>query len=294
MPRAVWTQEMENCICKNIHLTNQVLSEKLGVTLASVENKVRELGLARIFQPDEVEILRKLWGKRRTVIQKALPRFNWRQISKKANNIGLPPLNDAAEAVNLYSILSAIGESDATGVKWKDAGLRVRNDKTKQMKNNILMVDIDDFWIFAMQHHDIVDLTRLGDNVFEILGTPPPELAELRKIAKPLVRRVKHKSTNKQKREDIAYTYFRTSMSVDKIAETYGVATDTVRHAACENKKLGQKRSRYTDVITETFCKKLERLYYQDCKTYVECAEALNCSKSSVGRGIKKIMNKKI
>jgi len=62
MSRA-WTDEQEDFIRKNIHLTNQELADNLGRTKASVEAKVRELGLARTFQKEEIEILKSVWVK---------------------------------------------------------------------------------------------------------------------------------------------------------------------------------------------------------------------------------------
>lgn len=189
--KGLWTKKDETFIKNNIHMTNQELAELLGRTQASIENKVRELGLARTFQKHEVDTLRRVWGRKRTSIEKALPRFTWRQISKKARNIGLPSLKDIHESANLYSIIGAMGVSDTLASKWQELGLRVVNDKGKYMKNSILLVDIDEFWNFAIKHPDVVDLTKIGDNTEDVLGIPPPELVEMKAEASPIPTRIK-------------------------------------------------------------------------------------------------------
>lgn len=289
MSRA-WTDEQEDFIRKNIHLTNQELADKLGRTKASVEAKVRELGLARTFQKEEIEILKSVWGKRRSVICRALPRFTWRQISKKAHNLGLPSLKEMRAEVNLYAIITAMGVGEGMAQKWREAGLRVINDKTTKMKNNILMVGIDDFWAFAMKHPDIVDLTKLKDNVFNVLGVPPVELIEMQQGRKPLKTRVKHKVIRGAKRKEVAKLYYSTTMSSEAIAASFDISVDTLRHIASEYRTEGQVRSRAT-VVTSSFIRQLERLYYHECKTRKECAEELRCSISSVDRGLRALLS---
>ncbi len=285
MGRSTWTDKEEKFVRKNIHLTNAELADKLGKSLASVENKVRELGLARTFQKHEVEILKQVWGKRRAVIVRALPRFTWKQINKKANHLGLPSIKDAREAVNLYTILNAMGEGDSVGKRWIEAGLSVTNDKLKHMKNNILMVEIDDFWNFAMEHPDVVDITKLGDNVFDVLGVPPPELKEMRVDAKPLEKRIKHKRLSVARRKELATEFYSSDLPTEVIASNAGVAVDTLRRIASKYKQDGQVRKR-ASVVTDDFLRKLDQLYYTEGKSYAECAEALNCSKSSISRGV--------
>lgn len=290
MARKAWTEKEEKFIRKNIHLSNEEIALKLDRSQASVENKVRELGLARIFQPDEIEVLKKVWGRRRSAICAALPRFTWRQISKKANNIGLPPLKDIRESAHLFSIINAMGEYDGVSQKWIDAGLKVTNDKTRKMKNNILLVDIDDFWKFAAAHPDVVDITLLRDNVFDVLGVPTEEIIEMQKTAVPF-KRCRPK-LSARKKADITRMYYTSEKSSEEIANRFNISVDTLRHTAMEYKQPGQKRNQ-SSVVTKTFLQELEKLYYQENKTYQECAEILNCSKSSVSRGISKIIQQR-
>ena len=291
MGRVTWTSKEEKFVAANIHLTNAALAEKLCKTQAAVENKVLELGLARTFQKHEVDILREVWGKRRASIVKALPRFTWCQINKKAHRIGLPSLNDAMEAVNLYTILRAMGETPNVINCWLAAGLPVSNDKLTNMKNNIRLVDIDDFWAFALAHPDIVDLTKLGANVFDVLGVAPPELTVARSAAKPLEKPFRHKSVRGSKRKELADIFYTSDLPTEVIARNAGVSVDTLRHLASRHKQEGQVRKR-ASVVTDDFLQKLYQLYYIECKSYAECTEVLNCSKSSIARGVLKIIAK--
>ncbi|GHU92820.1 hypothetical protein FACS1894208_00790 [Clostridia bacterium] len=284
-----WTCENEGFIRKNIHLSNAELAKRLGVTQSAVENKVRDLGLARTFSKDEVAALRRIWGRSRAAIERALPRFTWRQISKKANNIGLPPLEDAAECTLLYRIIAALDAPQSMANKWRSAGLRVTNDQGRHMKNSSLLVDFEDFWEFAAAHPNLVEVHKLfTEAAGDVLGVPPDFIQDMRFTAKPVKRRNKHKSLVGARRKELAQMYFLTDTTTEKLAERFGVSVDTARHAACENKEPGQRRSQ-ARVVTADFCRRLSRLFYTEGKTTVECAEILQCSLASVSRGLTRL-----
>lgn len=284
-----WTAEDENFLKSNMHLSNTELADALGRSQASVENKIRNMGLARTFREHEIETLKELWGNKRIVLVNAIPRFTWKQICKKAYNLGLPPLVVERDSTNLYSIVAAMGESCGVAQKWIAAGLPVTVDKVKGVSRSSYMVDVEKFWKFAMKHPEVVDLTRLeSDAVFDVLGPSPYGFREVRSEAKPHKRLKVYPTVPIKKRVEIAEVYFASDMPVERIALRYGIAVEAVQRIATEFKKPGQERKRL-NMMTEAFLSELDRLHNQEGKSKSECARILGCGASSVARAIKQI-----
>jgi predicted transcriptional regulator len=289
--RRLWTKKEEKYLKENAgKITQENIAKHLGRTKASIENKFRYMGIQIQFSEKEKKKLAEMWGKPRKVLEKAFPKYTYRQLAKKAGHMGLPNMVEAADVISIWSLCKLLGLN--YNVVMRDfikLGLVVKNYGGEEQRSKRLVVEIDDFWDFAMAHPELIDLKKVTDiEAIDLVGAPPLELWNLLKKYNPPTKPERNKAVKGMRKKDILYAYYHTEMTTEEIGRIYKASSDTIRHVACES-DCGLKRKRPGTVVNKSFLIRLKQMMYTENKTYKECAEELNCSVSSVYRGLKKI-----
>ena len=282
----LWAEWEDEIVRNNIHLTNEEIAELLPLrTGHGVADRVRKLGIARTFTKEETRTLKELWGKPRKELEDALPRWNWRQISRRANNIGLPNLAKVRESVNPYTIVGEMGYGYKMVESWKEAGLEVVYDNGKDFKKNSQFVKISDFWRFVEKCPELVDIARLPEN---ILGEPTEKVIGMKRKAKPWAR--KRRNLEEALYERIAYEFYMGKVPTKELATKYEKTEDYIRNIASKykNKEWPARKTR-SKVLTPEMLDMIYELFFVEGKSALKCAKMLEISDTSVNRGIAKL-----
>lgn len=138
---------------------------------------------SRYWTPEELELLSEKWGTESVGRIAARLRRSENAVKEKAYRLGLGAHLLAGNGIPLLELCRVIyGYAKQSDGKekarvWMCAGLPVYYQRVR--KNQFLMVRIDRFWQWAEQHQELINLSRLEEN---LLGIEPAWARKKRRI----------------------------------------------------------------------------------------------------------------
>lgn len=163
------------------------------------------MGQNRAWTEEEKEYLKGKWGE--TSISGAAKKLN-RSVSavkQKAYKMGLRDMRKCGNGyITLHQLALAFNNTNFTYklISWvKQRGFPVKSKLI--IKNRVRVVYIDKFWIWAEQHRDFIDFSKLEEN---ILGVEPNWVKKQRSL--DYAKNLKFKKTPWTKTEDAQLKYY--------------------------------------------------------------------------------------
>lgn len=125
------------------------------------------MGSGKKWSKEDLEYLENSWGYVSIPsIAKHLGR-SVNGIKLKAGRIGLGRHLHSGEKITLLAFCEAIGKKNSYSWikdRWVRLGLPVRYQKT--ISKRYAMIDIDEFWVWAEQHKDLIDFSAFTEGTF--------------------------------------------------------------------------------------------------------------------------------
>lgn len=115
--------------------------------------------------PEDIEILENMWGCRTIpTIAKRLGR-TIEAVKLKAQRLGLGRHIDSGEEITFFQLVTALGVKGNYGYlmdSWPKYGCPIKFKKS--IKRRFRVIKIDDFWIWAEKHKNLLDFSRFETN----------------------------------------------------------------------------------------------------------------------------------
>lgn len=164
----------------------------------------RPANAAKPWKPEEDEYIAEHWGCQggMPAIARALDR-SVISIQERGQKLKLGPYLDGGEKISFYQVVSTVTgmkESGAYGYlleKWQKLGLQVH--KTRVRGSLWRMIDMEEFWVWAENHQDVLDFSRFEENA---LGREP-EWAKAKRRIDQMNRNMEHPKKQPWSQEEI-------------------------------------------------------------------------------------------